>query len=158
MTKNKYIPISLVCMINLSAAVPSMANDNRVEGARSCISMRALTSTEVLDDQVVVFHMRGKTAFLNVLAKQCKGLYRYGRFTSTTQSGSLCKFDRIRVLIDGAFPGRTCRLGDFYLIDEKDIPGIIELRRRPVASDPLAPADVEEILSEPEDPESPKKD
>lgn len=152
MTKHTYILISLVGMSTLLTAVPSMARDNQIEGARGCIAMRALKSTEVVDDRIVLFYMRGKTVYLNVLPEQCKGLSRYGRFKYTTLSGSLCHFDTIRVLVGGGYPGRACRLGDFYLIDKEDIPAIIESRYRPAASGPLAPADVEEIYSETEDP------
>lgn len=152
MTKYTYILISLVCMFNLLAAAPSMAKDNQIEGSRGCVATRALKNTEVVDDQIVLFYMRGKTVYLNVLPEQCKGLYQYGRFTYTTLSGSLCHFDTIRVLVGGGYPGRSCRLGNFYLIDKEDIPAIIASRYRPAAPGPLAPADVEEIFSETEEP------
>lgn len=153
MIKHTYILISLVCMLSLLAAVPSMANDNQTDGGvRGCVATRALRSTEVVDDQIVLFYMRGKTVYVNVLPEQCKGLSRYGRFKYTTLSGSLCHFDTIQVLVGGGYPGRTCRLGEFYLIDRDNIPAVIESWYRPAASGPLPPADVEEIFPETEEP------
>jgi len=150
MTHRIPILIMLACPLLLTAPAVSMADDESNPGARKCIPTRRLTTTSVIDDRNVLFHMIGKTVYRNILPDQCKGLADKG-FTYGSLAGSLCNFDTIRVM-EGAHSGfgRLCRLGDFYKVTDDDIPEIVALLNRRPAAKQLPSAEVEEVAVETE--------
>lgn len=93
------------------------------EGAR-CISLRRLDRTEVLSNQSIVFHMRGKDILVNRLRYRCPGLNRRDTIMFETRSNRLCDLDHVTVLNDigGRFMrGASCGLGSFYAIDQETV-------------------------------------
>ncbi len=150
MIKKIHVLVLLACLPTLLAAVPSLADEVNVEGARKCIGTRAVKRTEVVDDQIVLFFTRGKTVYVNVLPRECKGLSRDRRFSYSTSFGRLCKLDRIRILRDsgaGLREGRSCRLGSFHPITKEDIaPFIDALQKSPEPQLPNPPGPVDIIL------------
>ena len=140
----------LACLPTLLAAVPLLADEVKVEVARKCIGTRAVKRTEVVDDQIILFFTRGKTVYVNVLPRECKGLSRDRRFSYSTSFGRLCKLDRIRILRDsgsGLREGRSCRLGSFHPIIKEDIaPFIDALQKLPEPQLPSPPGPVDIIL------------
>jgi len=153
------MPILLACLLNLPAAVPSMADEAdevEEEGPRNCLTTRRITKTIVVNDLNILFLVTGKTAYLNILPKQCKGLSRYRRFSYRTTAGSLCNLDTIQVVGgSGGYLGRSCVLGSFHPVDKADALAIIEEPRRRPDPKPLPPADVEDIIGESDDPSDP---
>jgi hypothetical protein len=152
MTKKIYLLITLACLINLSAAVPSMADEPdepdevKEVKSRKCISTRNLKNTAVVDDLNVLFFMVGKTVYHNILPRACNGLSQSGRFSYTTYAGSLCELDMIEILAGNSFQtGRSCRLGYFYPVTDGDIVALIEQSRKLPEAVPLPPAKVEDI-------------
>jgi hypothetical protein len=94
---------------------------------RDCIVVQSIDETEAVDDQNIIFRMRGSTVYRNHLPRKCPGLERENRIAYETRSSRLCSIDTITVLEDfGASlrPGFTCRLGEFV---------------------PLSPAEIEEL-------------
>ena len=92
------------------------------EGER-CISTRAIRDTQIIDDQTILFRMRGGDVYLNNLANNCRGLRRERRFSYSPTAGRLCDVDTIRVLEDfgGVIQeGMACGLGSFYPITEEE--------------------------------------
>jgi hypothetical protein len=83
--------------------------------AVECVSLARVTRTEVLDEQTILFHMRGQQNYSNYLPLECPGLDEQTRFTYRTTSGQLCNNDTITLLERGSQlrPGITCRLGRF---------------------------------------------
>ncbi len=152
MTKQIYMLILLACLLNLSAAVPSMADEAKDDSARNCITTRTLKKTEVVNDLNILFFMSGKTAYLNILPRQCKGLSRYRRFSYRTTAGSLCNLDTIQVVSGSGFPGRSCRLGYFHPVNKKDALAVIEGPRKPQRPEPQPPAEVEDMTGESDEP------
>ncbi len=151
MTKRIYMLILLACLLNLSAAGSSLADEVKVESARKCINTRIVKRTEVVDDLNILFFMRGKTVYLNILPRQCRGLSRDRRFSFRTSLGRLCNLDRIRILNESGFglqEGKSCRLGYFHPITKEDIPEIIEGMHKLPESVPLPPAEIEDITVE----------
>ncbi len=150
MTRKIHVLVLLACLLSLSAAVSSLAHEVKVEVARKCIGTRAVKRTEVVDDQIVLFFTRGKTVYVNVLPRECKGLSRDRRFSYSTSFGRLCKLDRIRILRDsgsGLQEGRSCRLGSFHPITKEDIaPFIDALQKSPEPQLPSPPGPVDIIL------------
>ncbi len=156
MIKQKYMLISLACLLNPSAAVSSSADEVKVEVARKCINTRIVKRTEVVDDLHILFFMRGKTVYLNILPRQCKGLSRDRRFSYRTSMGRLCNLDSIRILQDsgiGLQEGRSCRLGYFHPIAKEDIPAIIAGPDKLPERVPLPPAEIEDITVETDEPQ-----
>jgi hypothetical protein len=80
-----------------------------------CISVTRITRTEVLDEQTILFHMRGQQTYGNYLPSECPGLDEQSRFTYETSTGKLCSNDTITLLERGhqLRLGITCRLGKF---------------------------------------------
>jgi hypothetical protein len=94
---------------------------------RDCITVSRIDQTEALDDQNILFRMRGKEVFRNHLPRKCPGLERENRIAYRTTAGRLCSIDTITVLEQwgvGFRDGFTCRLGEFV---------------------PLSPAEIEEL-------------
>ena len=150
MTKQIYMLIVMACLLNLSVAVSSMADEVKHENARNCILTRTLKSTAVVDDLNVLFIKKGDTIYHNILPRECKGLSRTRQFSYTTLSGSLCNFDTIQPLDNHGMEGRTCRLGYFYEITTEDLRALVERSRRPPGPESQFP-DKEEIIIEPEE-------
>ena len=146
MAKPTYMLIVIACLLNLSVAVSSMADEVKYENARSCILTRTLKSTAVVDDRNVLFIKKGNTIYHNILPRQCKGLSRYKQFSYRTTAGSLCNFDTIRVLDGHGFESRSCRLGYFYEISTEDLRTLVEMSRRPPEPEPQPPDKEEEII------------
>ena len=140
--------VLLACMLGLSAAVSSLAGEVKVEGARKCIGTRMVKRTEVVDDQIILFFTRGRTVYVNILPRECKGLSRDRRFSYSTSFGRLCKLDSIRILRDIGSrleEGRSCRLGSFQPIDKKDIVSFIDMLQKspqPQLPSPPGPVDI----------------
>ena len=89
-----------------------------------CIPVQRVDRTEVLDNRSIVFHMRGREAFLNQLERDCPGLDREKRFMYEVRSTQLCTVDTISVLEDwgvGLAKGFTCSLGPFQKVSEDEL-------------------------------------
>ena len=145
MTNSKCMLLVIACLLNLSIAVSSMADDEKYDKSRNCISTRTLKTTAVVDDRNVLFIKVGDTIFHNVLPRDCKGLSKYKQFSYTTTAGSLCSFDVIHVLDAQGRESRTCRLGEFYEISTAELQALVENSRRLPDSD-RQPLDEEEEI------------
>jgi hypothetical protein len=94
---------------------------------RDCLITQSIARTDILDDQTIIFYMRGKNvAYRNYLPRKCPGLKRWERFSYQVTAGRLCNIDLITVLENsvvgnGFDHGFTCRLGDFHPLSPEDI-------------------------------------
>ncbi len=119
-----------------------------------CITLSLVRDTTVLDDNTILFYLRGGDVYVNVLRDTCFGLEAAGRFITKTRSRRLCRVDLVEVLQQfggSAMPGAFCRLGDFHPITreeadllEMDADELAAARRSVV----LTPLDPEEAVSE----------
>jgi len=66
--------------------------------AERCILITRIANTHVLDDRRILFYMRGKKAYLNLLPHRCGGLGMQRRFMYETSQSQLCDLDTISVL------------------------------------------------------------
>jgi hypothetical protein len=131
--------------------VAESVNESSVE----CISLARVTRTEVVDEQTIRFHMRGRPSYSNYLPSACPGLDGKTRFTYETANSRLCSRDTITLLEGGSrlTPGITCRLGRFVAAAAEEVVDLthdehggtrrnaIEVRRveLPAAADAPAP-------------------
>jgi hypothetical protein len=131
MVRDSNTPLRLTAgLLSLLAASAALGQED--EGAfdrtpRDCLIVSQIDGTEAVDDQTIIFRMRGNRVYRNTLPRACPGLLRENRIAYETRSSQLCSIDMITVLEDfgvGLRPGFTCRLGEFV---------------------PMSPADVEEL-------------
>jgi hypothetical protein len=91
---------------------------------RSCVQVTAIDQTDVLDDQTILFYMRGSAVYRNTLPQKCPRLADEERFGYKITVGRLCNNDVVTVLEQTAFglqSGFTCRLGDFVPMSPEEI-------------------------------------
>ncbi len=140
--------------VALCIAIPVFAQDeDPVEDdydgeARTCIDLRSVRRTEVIDDRNVLFYMRGSTVYHNILPHQCGGLAREDRFSYTTSIGRLCSLDMIRVLYSDPFglrEGNACQLGKFHKITREDAKAMKENPINEPAANPLPMPEPQEV-------------
>ncbi|MDZ7642857.1 MAG: DUF6491 family protein [Woeseiaceae bacterium] len=117
------------------------------DAGESCILLQRIDRTEILDNQNILFYMRGGDIYLNRLRNRCPGLRRNEPIMYNTTSSQLCDLDRISVLYNrggGLSPGASCRLGRFLPISEEDVEA---LKAEPPAPEikPVPGAQPEEI-------------
>ena len=146
--------VLLASLLALPTAGPSLADEDdegKPENAVNCISTTRLRSTNIVDDSNILFYMRGRTVYHNILPRQCNGLAREGRFSYRVTSSNLCQLDSIRILYGtagGIQEGRSCRLGYFHEVTEEDIEFILDREPRPTPAKPLPPAEPEDMTKE----------
>ncbi|MEM7500554.1 MAG: hypothetical protein AAF417_00870 [Pseudomonadota bacterium] len=88
-----------------------------------CIPVSRVADTDVLDDQNILFRMRGRELYRNFLPRRCPGLSSRDAFSYESRTGSLCRGDLIEVLeIGGIGPrvGAPCQLGGFYPVTAEE--------------------------------------
>jgi hypothetical protein len=170
-SKRVYLGLSALALPWLVAgSSASRADDDATfnRTPRDCVITQSIARTDILDDQTIIFYMRGKNiAYRNYLPKKCPGLKRADRFYYQVTAGRLCNIDMITVLENSVFGGFdrgfdsrfdrgfTCRLGDFHPLSPDDIASLrIEkggprpdavkaspIEVPPAASDSAAPAE-----------------
>jgi hypothetical protein len=106
-------------------AAPSAAQDGDEfdRTPEDCVATASIDRTKVIDDNTILFYMRGKKIFRNYLPRRCPGLERHERFMYQSRSGRLCSVDTITVLEQwGAqlTPSFTCSLGAFQPITAEE--------------------------------------
>ena len=91
---------------------------------QDCIVVQSIDQTDAVDDQNIIFYMRGNKVYRNHLPRKCPGLERENRVAFETRSSRLCSIDTITVLEDfgvGFRPGFTCRLGEFVPMSAAEV-------------------------------------
>ena len=83
--------------------------------AEMCVDIRRIDKTHIIDNQTILFIMRGGSRYLNRLPFKCSGLRLVDGFSYQTSMSRLCKQERITTLSPGATLGSTCLLGRFIL-------------------------------------------
>ena len=144
----------LGCVLALMHSGPSPADEEKDDDALHCIKASLIRQTKVVDDSRILFYLRGKSIYQNILPRRCRGLSREGRFSYHIATGSLCRLDTIRILYHGGAglqEGAACGLGYFHEVTEEDVESMLEDLSRPPQAKPLPPADPEEIIKETEE-------
>ncbi len=110
-----------ICLSTSSGAEDSEGENiddlDELVAPKHCVSLARIDHTEVLDNQNILFFMKGGRIYLNRLPHKCPGLARREAFMYRTSLGQLCNVDIITVLDDIGFgfsPGASCGLGQFY--------------------------------------------
>jgi hypothetical protein len=143
--------VRMVAVVVAWQAAPAGADDDVIESYESerCISVSAIRSTRVVDNERILFYVRGRKVYLNTLRASCPGLAREKRFSYEVRSGQLCNIDRIRVLQDSGFgiqEGRSCALGRFVPVSQEDAKEILNPPREPRQKTPVETPPIEDVV------------
>ena len=144
----------LALLLVLLSPGSSVADEEEEYNTLNCIHVSRIKSTKIVDDLRILFYMRSKSDYVNILPRQCRGLSREGRFSYRVSANTLCRLDSIRILYDGAIgleEGISCRLGFFHEVTEEDIEMILDKEPRLPPPEPLPSAEPEEIIKEPDE-------
>ncbi|PLW82048.1 hypothetical protein CWI75_13275 [Kineobactrum sediminis] len=97
----------------LGSSVAFGQNDKNDPETRQCLPMSHIDRIEVVDDQTLIFHMHGKTDYINHLPYKCHGL-KHNAILHETSLNSYCSLDIISV-VDTTIGMRmgSCPLGKF---------------------------------------------
>jgi hypothetical protein len=138
--------LAAACLVlSLSPFASALGDEAPEEGGERCVNMRTVSRTEIIDDQTILFHMRGGVIYRNYLPHRCPGLAREERFSYSTTISRLCDNDIITVLYNhgvGLSSGPSCGLGKFYPISKDEAQALKE--PPDIEPEPLPPADPEE--------------
>jgi len=91
---------------------------------KKCVRVISIDQTQVVDDQNILFHMRGSDVYRNHLPRECPRLEQERRIAYKVFSGQLCSHDTITVLEDSVFGlqgGFTCGLGEFVPLSPEEV-------------------------------------
>jgi len=115
---NKFRAVG-ACLLGLFLFTGVVADEQDDAMAKRCIGLIRIDKTEVIDDQTILFYMRGGEIYKNALPHRCIGLQNERTFMYRTTISELCDLDVVTVLYNQGFgftPGASCGLGRFYPI------------------------------------------
>jgi hypothetical protein len=115
----------------------SVLGQDDTEGAfdrtpQDCISVNRIDQVEAVDDQNLLFKMRGHAVYRNTLPSKCPNLARENRIAYETVTSRLCNIDQITVLESygiGFHPGFVCRLGEFVPLSPAEVEDLERLKK-----------------------------
>jgi len=126
----------VVGLLPLLAGAPALGQDDEDKPfdrtPQDCLITSRIDQTEAIDDQNIIFRMRGKQVYRNTLPHTCPGLLRENRIAWQTSTARLCNIDMITVLEQygvGFRPGFTCRLGEFVPLSPAEVEDM-DLRKK----------------------------
>jgi len=130
---NRYLSTALVvaCMqlpagaLLAEESAPAAAEQAAGKAGLNCIPLQRIQNTRVLDDQTILFELRGNETLVNRLPNRCPGLGFEKSFGYKTSISQLCSQDIIWVITHmgaGLDRGASCGLGKFepYVAPETD--------------------------------------
>ncbi|MGD8359714.1 MAG: DUF6491 family protein [Lysobacterales bacterium] len=89
-----------------------------------CISLIRIDHTKIIDDQNIVFYMKGGDIYRNHMPYPCGGLRAQDTYMYRTSVNQLCSNDIITPLDQigiGFSPRASCGLGMFYPVTKDDV-------------------------------------
>jgi hypothetical protein len=87
----------------------------------SCVNIRQIQSTNIVDNNTIDFKMAGGKTYRNSLPYSCPSLKSEDRFSYRTSLGQLCSVDIVRVLHSfggNLQEGAGCGLGKFQQVEK----------------------------------------
>jgi hypothetical protein len=122
---------SLVAALGSVPAAAQRQNDDS-NAVRDCINLMQIDHTRVVDEDTILFYMRGDDVYRNDLPNRCPGLDFDERFMYRVTLNQLCDVDVITVIDDlgfGFMAGASCGLGKFRPISEEEAEALTGRRR-----------------------------
>ena len=133
----------------LSPAPAALAEDEGDvdEGGERCIDTRRISSTQIVDSQNILFHMRDRSIYHNELSRNCPGLRRGKIISYRTSMSRLCDLDFITILDNygmGMSRGPSCGLGKFRPITKEEAQALRDGPDAVIEPEAIEPAEPEE--------------
>lgn len=124
--------ITAVLAFPVATAAASIADEPVDESIydidESCVSLRDVRQTEILDARHILFRMRGGRTFINVTSYACDGMDRRSLIALEAGMGDrLCRLDKVAV-VNGSNMGVTgrCELTRFEPLNETQVEAVQE--------------------------------
>jgi len=109
-------PPEVEALLNKASDPESYAETER------CLFTREIRSTEILDEQHLVFQLSGKRLYLVQFQYTCPGLRRGASIVYETHDARLCRLDQIRAFQPGpAIPNPPCTLPGFMPVEKEQV-------------------------------------
>ena len=111
-----------------------------------CLIVSRIRGTEAIDDQNIIFTLRGDQVYRNTLPRACPGLLRENRIAYQTATSRLCSIDTITVLEDlgvGLRPGFTCRLGEFVPLSPDELEDLKAVKKGEAGQNAIETSSIE---------------
>jgi len=109
-------PPEVEALLNKASDPESYAETER------CLFTREIRSTEILDEQHLVFQLSGKRLYLVQFQYTCPGLRRGVSIVYESYNSRLCRLDQIRAFEPGpAIPNPPCTLPGFMPVEKEQV-------------------------------------
>jgi len=120
--------IALSLVSSLAADVEQTNTVDLVAGPpEKCIQVSLIDHTSIIDNENIIFYLKGGRMFRNILPVSCGGLDPNQVFRYETATSQLCNVDAITVLVRAGsefLSGPSCALGLFYPVSAEDVAGL----------------------------------
>lgn len=124
--------------LDIDTILNNPLDDEAYQQRRSCVLLRSIDHVEILNDSLVLFHVRRNKAWLNKLSSRCVGLDSNMIVSLRVHGSSICRLDTFQGRERASSFGMeaNCRLGDFEAIDGMQIDALkAALEERRAAAD-----------------------
>ena len=133
-----------------STTAPQGSTAANATGGVSCLPRPNVRRMQIVDAQNILFVMRDKMTYRNVLVRQCPGLRRNSQISLTASDRQVCAGASFQVLLrtgsstesvmvpggqsmsvprPSFVPGPVCNLGAFSAITDADVAALVESSR-----------------------------
>ena len=149
LSKRAYILAAALCLCGLTPTSSILAQDDGDvdEGGERCIDTRRISNTRIVDEQNILFYMRGGDIFHNELPRACMGLRNGKTISYRTSLSRLCSNDLITLLDSfgmGMSRGPSCAIGKFRPVSKEEAEAIRQGPDADIEPEPIEPANPEE--------------
>ena len=103
----------------ISKLEKALVKYDRTGEMKSCLSPSRIRHTRVIDDEHIIFEMRGNKVYLNTLPRRCSRLGFHKSIKYTVRGGSLCKNDIFEVFDSAGLMGTSCTFGEYEKLEKK---------------------------------------
>jgi Family of unknown function (DUF6491) len=145
--KRIYILAAALCLLVPAPAAFAEDEDAVDEGLEKCIDTRRISSTRIVDNQNILFYMRGSDIYHNELPRACMGLRSGKTISYRTSLSRLCSNDLITLLDSfgmGMSRGPSCAIGKFRPVSKEEAEAIRQGPDADIEPEPIEPAQPEE--------------
>lgn len=137
--RSAWLAVGLAFLAGFSADAQA-PDDTSKDVRQDCLGLARLDTTRAVDDQTILFFMRGSRGeiFRNDLQAVCRDLGRNRGFSydvTSSRNPRLCRNDVINVRDSGW----TCPLGEFRLISKEEADELLSKRGEPGSAAGAAP-------------------
>ncbi len=90
----------------------------------NCIRPKMIRATRVIDGRNILFQMRSRKYYRNVLPRVCRPLAQGFAFSYNSTYGRVCAVDTITI-VTGGNAGYICPLGKFYPMSAEEVAALL---------------------------------